>query len=192
MQHILDSLNDVGRVAVVLDTGAVSRGSGSRSSNRERDIRKAFVEADLIEGVVLLPDNLFYNTTAPGIILLLNRDKPAARRGQIILVNASAHFVKQKPKNVLTDDGIAAVAAAYRAWDTRPKLSRVVTLDEIRAADFNLSPSQFVEIADRAQHRPLPAILADLAAARAERERADAALAEVLTRLGLTTAPPNL
>ena len=184
-QHILASLNDTGRAVVVLDTGAVSRGSGSKSSNKERDIRRALVEADVIEGVVLLPENLFYNTSAPGIILLLSRAKPASRRGQFLLINASTYFVKEKPKNALTDAGIAAVAEAYRAWETREKLSRVVTLEEMRAADYNLSPSQFVEVADRVEHRPLPEILADLAAARAEREQADTALAEALARLGL-------
>ncbi|MFX8262749.1 N-6 DNA methylase, partial [Acinetobacter baumannii] len=68
LQHMLASLSETGRMAVVLDTGAVSRGSGNQGSNRERDIRKAFVEHDLIEAVILLPENLFYNTTAPGII----------------------------------------------------------------------------------------------------------------------------
>ena len=72
VQHMLASLNANGRAAIVLDTGAVSRGSGNKHTNRERDIRKGFVENDLIEGVILLPENLFYNTTAPGIILLLN------------------------------------------------------------------------------------------------------------------------
>ena len=101
------------------------------------------------------------------------------------LVNASAYFRKEKPKNVLTDEGIDAVADVYRKWETRAKLSRVITLAEARAADYNLSPSQFVEINDRATHRPLAAILADLHTARLERERADAALAEVLHKLGL-------
>lgn len=90
VQHILASLNENGRAAIVLDTGAVSRGSGSKSSNKERDIRKAFIEYDLIEAVILLPENLFYNTSAPGIILLLNRNKPKEREKQIILINASA------------------------------------------------------------------------------------------------------
>ncbi len=184
-QLILASLKTDGRAAVVLDTGAVSRGSGSKSSNKEREIRKAFIEQDMVEGVVLLPENLFYNTTAPGIVLLLNRQKPAARAGQILLVNASAFFVKEKPKNALTDAGIAAVADVYRTWETREKLSRVITLDEARAADYNLSPSQFVAVADQAVHRSLPAILADLATARAAREQADDALTAVLGRLGL-------
>ena len=75
VQHILASLKENGRAAIVLDTGAVSRGSGSQNTDRERDIRKKFVEEDLIEGVILLPENLFYNTSAPGIILLLNHSQ---------------------------------------------------------------------------------------------------------------------
>jgi len=187
VQHILACLNATGRAAIVLDTGAVSRGSGSKSSNKEKTIRAALVEQDVIEGVVLLPENLFYNTTAPGVILLLNRGKIAARIGQILLVNASAYFVKRKPKNELTEEGIAAVADAYRAWATREKLSKVITLAEARTADYNLSPSQFVTVTDRTQHRPLDAILADIAMAREERERADADLARVLERLGVGT-----
>ncbi len=184
-QHICASLNDNGRASIVLDTGAVSRGSGSRTSNKEKVIRKEFIERDWIEGVVLLPENLFYNTTAPGIILLLNRHKPDNRKGQFLLVNASAYFVKEKPKNALTGEGIRAVAEVYERWETREKLSRVVTLEDVRAADYNLSPSQFVEVNDRAQHRPLNEILADLKAARAEREGADIELNAVLEKLGL-------
>jgi type I restriction enzyme M protein len=75
VQHMFASLSDGGRLAVVLDTGAVSRGSGSAGSNRERVIRKAFVDADLVEAVVLLPENLFYNTSAPGIIMFISRVK---------------------------------------------------------------------------------------------------------------------
>ncbi len=119
------------------------------------------------------------------MIQLLNRAKPTARKRQFILINTSQYFRKEKPKNVLTDAGIAAAAGAYHAWETRPKLSKVVTLEEVRKADYNLSPSQFVEVSDRATHRDLADILADLRVARDERERADAALAEVLAQLGL-------
>jgi type I restriction enzyme M protein len=75
IQHMAASLNEGGKMTVVLDTGAVSRGSGNQGSNKERDVRKVFVEADLIEAVFLLPENLFYNTTAPGIILVVNKAK---------------------------------------------------------------------------------------------------------------------
>ncbi len=120
-----------------------------------------------------------------GIILLLRKGKPEERKGQMLLVNASNYFVKEKPKNALTEEGIQAVAEVYQKWETREKLSRVITLEEAREADFNLSPSQFVEINEREKHRPIPEILADLARARAERERADTELAKVLAKLGL-------
>ena len=90
------SLTDAGRMAVVLDTGAVSRGSGNQGSNKERDIRKAFVEADLVEAVVLLPENLFYNTTAPGIILVLNTRK--RHPGEILLINGSKLCSRDGPR----------------------------------------------------------------------------------------------
>ena len=173
MQHIAVSLNETGRAAVVLDTGAVSRGSGSRTSNKEKEIRRSFVTADLIEAVVLLPENLFYNTTAPGIILLLNANKPPERREQILLVNAAAYFVKLKPKNSLTDEGIDAVTDVFKNWETREKLSKIVTLAEAKTADYNLSPSQFVEVGEKISHRSLSAILEDLAVARVQRECVD-------------------
>ena len=185
VQHILASLKATGRAAIVLDTGAVSRGSGSKQSNRERDIRKGFVENDLIEAVILLPENLFYNTSAPGIILLLNRNKPAERKAQILLINLSQYFVSEKPKNVLTDEGINAATEVYQAWKSREKLSAVITLEDAQKTDYNLSPSQFVDVGDKVEHRPISEILADLTEARITREKADNALEDILTRLGL-------
>ena len=185
VQHILASLKDNGRAAIVLDTGAVSRGSGSKNTDRERDIRKKFVEEDLIEGVILLPENLFYNTSAPGIILLLNHSKPEERREQILLINLSQHFEKGKPKNILTDDAIEAATEVYQTWESREKLSNIITLEDAQKTDYNLSPSQFVDVGDKVEHRPVNEILADLTEARIAREKADKALEGVLTRLGL-------
>ena len=78
LQHTMACLNERGRAAVVLDTGAVTRGSGSKNEDKERNIRKWFVDNDLIDGVILLPDNLFYNTSAAGVILMLSRRAQAS------------------------------------------------------------------------------------------------------------------
>src|SRR6202795_2859371 len=83
VQHITASLNDKGRAAVVLDTGAASRGSGNANSNKERDVRRWFVEQDFIEGIIYLPENLFYNTSAPGIILFLDKAKSKDRKDRL-------------------------------------------------------------------------------------------------------------
>ena len=185
VQHILASLKENGRAAIVLDTGAVSRGSGSQQSNRERDIRKKFVEEDLIEGVILLPENLFYNTSAPGIVLLLNHNKPEERKEQILLINLSQHFEKGKPKNILTDEAIDAATEVYQTWESREKLSNVITLEDAQKTDYNLSPSQFVDVGEKVEHRPMNEILADLTEAHIAREKADKMLDDVLAQLGL-------
>ena len=187
VQHILASLKENGRAGIVLDTGAVSRGSGSKQSSRERDIRKEFVEEDLIEGVILLPENLFYNTSAPGIILLLNHNKPEERKEQILLINLSQHFEKGKPKNILTDDAIEAATEVYQVWESCEKLSTVITLEDAQKTDYNLSPSQFVDVGDKVEHRPVNEILVDLTEARIAREKADKVLEDVLTQLKLNT-----
>ena len=192
VQHILASLKETGCAAIVLDTGAVSRGSGSKQTSRERDIRKGFVESDLIEGVILLPENLFYNTSAPGIILLLNRNKLEKRKAQILLINLSQYFVSEKPKNVLTDEGIDAATEVYQAWESREKLSAIITLEDAQKTDYNLSPSQFVDVGDKIEHRPISEILADLTEARITREKADKTLENVLTQLGLNRTESNI
>lgn len=186
VQHMLYSLDDTGRMAVVLDTGAVSRGSGAKGTNRERDIRKAFVDADLIEAVVLLPENLFYNTSAPGIVMVVNKAK--RHPGEILLINASKQFEKGRPKNHLTDDHIAAIADAYEAWEDREALAAVITTAEAARNDYNLSPSRYVQVDDTEEVMPLEDAVVLLKEAEEERETADEELADTLRRLGISYA----
>ena len=92
VQHMHASLNATGRAAVVLDTGAASRGSGNVGTSKERTVRQWFVDHDLIESVLYLPENLFYNTSAPGIVIFLSKAKPKERQGKVFLVNAGRIF----------------------------------------------------------------------------------------------------
>lgn len=154
VQIVLASLNDKGRAAIVLDTGAASRGSGNANTNKEKDVRRYFVEQDLIEGVVYLPENLFYNTTAPGILLFLNRAKSKDRRGRLFLINASKEFAKGDPKNYITDDGISKIAGTFREWREEERLSRVVSIEEIAKNDFNISPSRYIHTDESEEYRP--------------------------------------
>jgi type I restriction enzyme M protein len=187
IQHMFASLNDDGKMAVVLDTGAVSRGSGNEGSNRERDIRKAFVERDLMEAVFLLPENLFYNTTAPGIIIVIRRSNPRGRphAGQILLVNASKEFAKGRPKNYLTKEGVARLADVYLNWREVEGLSKIITTDEAIRNDYNLSPSRYVATNNKEEIVPLEEALVLLAEAEEERAAVDRELDDVLRELGL-------
>jgi type I restriction enzyme M protein len=182
VQHMVACLNARGRMAVVLDTGAVSRGSGNSGSNKERDIRKQFVEADLIEAVLLLPENLFYNTTAPAVILVINRKK--RNPSEILLINASKLFSKGRPKNYLEDPHIDQIAQVYEDWKAVEGLSAIVTKDEAVRADYNLSPSRYVTTGIEAEVLPLDEAVVLLQEAEEDRAEADRQLDDVLASLG--------
>ena len=188
IQHMYASLNEGGKMAVVLDTGAVSRGSGNQGSNRERDIRRAFIEGDLvapgdlIEAVILLPENLFYNTTAPGIILVINKAKP--HPGEILLINASKLCAKGRPKNYLTDEHIRRIYEIYRDWRAEDGVSAIITTAEAARNDYNLSPSRYVASDDVEPPLPLEEALVLLAQAEEARAETDAELDAVLQALG--------
>jgi type I restriction enzyme M protein len=183
VQHILASLKPEGRAAVVLDTGAASRGSGNANSNKEKDVRKWFVEQDLIEGVIYLPENLFYNTTAPGIILFLNKAKPKKKQGKLFLLNASREFAKGDPKNYIPDDAIARIAETFTAWKEVEKYSRIVTREEIAKNDFNISPSRYIHTGAGEEYRPIVEIVDELGELEAEAMETDRALKTVLARI---------
>jgi len=183
IQHMFSSLRDGGKMAVVLDTGAVSRGSGNVGKNRERDIRKQFVENDLVEAVIQLPDNLFYNTTAPAIILVINRNKREA--GQLLLINASKLFEKGQPKNYLPDSSIEQISDLYLEWREEENVSVVVAKEEAATNDYNLSPSRYVFQDGEDDTLPLEDAVILLQEAEEERRQADERLKGVLEKLGL-------
>ena len=185
VQHMAASLNETGRAAIVLDTGAASRGSGNAGKSKEKEVRKWFVEHDLIEGVVYLPENLFYNTTAPGILLFLNRAKPEEQKDKLFLVNASQVFAKGDPKNYLSAEGIERIARTYLEWTEEEKFSRIVEKAEIIKNDYNISPSRYIHTAEAEEYRPLGEIVTELDALEEEAAETNAKLRAVLKELGV-------
>lgn len=184
LQHTMACLGDRGRAAVVLDTGAVTRGSGSKNEDKERNIRNWFVEHDLIDGVILLPDNLFYNTTAAGVIVVLSKRKPAARKDKIVLLNASRRVQKGRPKNFISEDDIRPLAAAYLKGEPVDGEIAVITREQAAEADYNLSPSRWVGNVDQQDQRPIAEIIADLFKLDDAAREIDTKLAKMLAPLG--------
>ncbi|MBI4559844.1 MAG: N-6 DNA methylase [Candidatus Hydrogenedentes bacterium] len=183
LQHTLAVMNEHGRAAVVLDTGAVTRGSGSKNEDKERNIRKWFVEHDVIDGVILLPENLFYNTPAAGIIVVLSKRKPAARRGKIVLLNASRCFKKGRPKNYLPEEEIRPLAAKYLKGGPVEGQLAVITTEQAQEADYNLSPSRWVGATGDVKHRPVREIVDELIRLDSEAKKIDESLAKLLALL---------
>jgi len=142
IQHMLASATEKdGRVGVVIDNGCLFRGG------KERAIRTAALNSDRIEAVILLPEKLFYNTGAPGAILILNKNKPTDRKGKILFINASREY-QQHPEvrklNQLADSHIDKIAKSYREFKETEGFSRIVGFDEMKANDFNLNVTLYV------------------------------------------------
>ncbi|MEA1993395.1 MAG: class I SAM-dependent DNA methyltransferase, partial [Euryarchaeota archaeon] len=106
IQHMLASTNKKGKIGVVLDNGVLFR------SRSEGKIRKKVIEEDLIEAVIALPSNLFYNTSSPGCILILNKDKPTERKDRIIFVYAEEDYREGSAQNFLEDEHIKKIMDA--------------------------------------------------------------------------------
>ncbi len=183
LQHTLACLNERGRAAVVLDTGAVTRGSGARHEDRERNIRRWFVERDLIDGVILLPGNLFYNTSAAGIIVLLSKRKPEARKDKIVLVNASRRVGKGRPKNYIPEEDIRPIAAAFLHGEPVDGEVAVITREQVKKADYNLSPSRWVGQAGSDHDADIHDIIGRFEAVVAEEAVVSAKLEAVIQQL---------
>jgi type I restriction enzyme M protein len=137
-----------------------------------------------VEAVILLPENLFYNTTAPGIILVINKFKPIERRAQIMLINASKLFKKGRPKNYLPDESIKQISDLYLNWEAEEGISTIITKDEAAKNDYNLSPSRYVAQNGEDDTLPLEDAVVQLKEAEEERLEADSKLQEILRALG--------
>ena len=131
------------------------------------------------------PENLFYNTSAPGIVLFLNKAKPKARQGKAFLVNASRIFEKGDPKNFIPPAGINRIAEILIEWQEEEKLSRIVEHAELKKNDYNISPSRYIHTGDAETYRPLSEIVAELDMIEAEARETDKALREILEKIGV-------
>lgn len=183
-QHVLASLKENGRAAIVLDTNAVSRGSGSASNNKEKEIRKWFVEQDLVEGVLHLPENIFYGNAAPGIILFLNKSKSKSRKDKVFLVNASLEFEKGDPKNFIPENSQNKIVDAFIKWKEIDKFSKIKSTGEIIKNDYNISPSRYIHTADVEEYRPISDIVEELHMLENDSEILDNTVRDLLKKVG--------
>ena len=129
------------KVGIILDNGALFRGG------KEKKIREGIVKKDLIEAVVLLPEKLFYNTGAPGVVMVFNRNKPEERRGKIIFINASQEYKAHESVrrlNQLGNEHIEKIVGAYREFKDIEGFARVVSIEEIKKRDYNLNVTLYV------------------------------------------------
>jgi type I restriction enzyme M protein len=178
VQHMVATLNAQGKMGVVMPHGVLFRGAS------EGEIRKGLLQEDLIEAVVGLPTNLFYGTGIPAAILVINRDKPKARKGKVLFVEASREFREGSAQNFLRELDVKKIAAAAHAFKDVDKYARVVDLAEVEKNDWNLNISRYVETAEADQKVDVAAAISKLREAERTRDEATAVLDAFLRELG--------
>ena len=136
--HIVRSLKNSGKGAVILPHGVLFRGGA------EGEIRTNIVKRGYIKGLIGLPANLFYGTGIPACIVVLDKDDAARRRG-IFMIDASKGFVKDGNKNRLREQDIRKIMDVFEAEAALPTYSRFVSNEEIQRNDYNLNIPRYVD-----------------------------------------------
>jgi len=149
LQHILKSLKpNSGRCAVLFPHGVLFR-------DEENDMRKKLVESDLVECVIGIGKNLFFNSPMEACILICRTNKPLNRRGKVLFINAKKEVTRKNAQSYLEDEHIRKIASAYEDFSSVEGFSAVVPLNDIIVHDHKLSIPLYV----RGSEEPEPELL---------------------------------
>ena len=149
LQHMIYHLSPNGKMALLL-----ANGSMSSQTNNEGEIRKAIINADLVECMVALPGQLFTNTQIPACIWFLNRNKK--RKGEVLFIDArQIGYMKDRVLRDFTADDIAKIADTLHTWqqsdgyEDQAAFCKSATLEDIADNDFVLTPGRYVGTAEQ-------------------------------------------
>jgi len=134
--HMIASLNEHGRMGVVLPHGVLFRGAS------EGKIRKQLIDENLLDAVIGLPSNLFFGTSIPACILVFKKQKD---NSDVLFIDASREFNKDKNQNSLDDEHIAKILDTYKHKKELDKYSHKATPQEIQENDYNLNIPRYVD-----------------------------------------------
>ncbi|GAA6989270.1 type I restriction-modification system subunit M [Helicobacter pylori] len=135
--HIIKSLKDTGKGAVILPHGVLFRG------NAESAIRKNLLTKGYIKGMIGLAPNLFYGTSIPACVIVLDKENARARKG-VFVIDASKDFKKDGNKNRLREQDVQKMIDTFNALKEIPYYSKMVSLEEISANDYNLNIPRYI------------------------------------------------
>jgi type I restriction enzyme M protein len=140
VQHMISSMKaDTGRMAVVLPHGALFR------KGAEGKIREALIEQDKLDAVIGLGPNIFYGTTLAACLLVFRAQKPTAKKGKVLFINAADQVRVGRAQNFLEPEHVDTIYGWYAAGDKVSHSARLVDVDEIRAKDFSLNIPLYIE-----------------------------------------------
>ena len=178
--HMLGVTNATGMVGVVMPHGVLFRGG------TEGKIRRGIVADDLFEAVIGLAPNLFFGASIPVAICVLNKAKPAERRGKVLFVDAAqeGYYRPGKAQNFLDQGHIDRIVSAYQAFEDVERFAHVADLEEIASNDFNLNISRYVDTTEPVDVMSVEEALIQLREAERRRDEAVARMDELLAGMG--------
>jgi type I restriction enzyme M protein len=139
VQHMLASCDKKGKVVVVMPHGVLFRGG------KEKDIREGMLKADVIEGVISLPPQLFYGTGIPACIIVLNKNKPDELKNKVFFINADKDFAEGKKQNTLRPEDIEKIDFVFTTKTIEDKYSKLVDLETIAGNEYTLNIRRYVD-----------------------------------------------
>ena len=139
VQHMIASLNAEGMMGVVMPHGVLFRGAS------EKEIRKGILNDDLLEAVIGLPAALFYGTGIPACLLIINKNKPAERKGKVLFINGELEFEEGKNQNKLRQQDIDKIVSTFNDYTEIKRYSKIVTLEDIAQNDYNLNIRRYAD-----------------------------------------------
>lgn len=167
IQHMVCSMTPgKGRMAVVMPQGVLFRG------NEEGKIREKLVQSDLIEAVVTLGEKLFYGAGLSPSFLILRRMKPAEHSARVLMIDGTKIFTARRAQNELTSNDVNRLYDLYKDYQDVEDFAKVVTLADISAKGYDLSPNKYVQY-HKEEIRPYEDVLADFKIAYAEVKRCE-------------------
>ena len=180
--HMLGVTNATGMVGVVMPHGVLFRGAA------EGKIRRGIVDADLFEAIIGLAPNLFFGASIPVSICVLNKAKPAERRGKVLFVDAAqeGYYRPGKAQNFLDQGHIDHIVSAFQTYEDVERFAHVADLEEIAGNDYNLNISRYVDTTEPVDVMSVEDALAQLREAERRRDEAVARMDELLAGMGYT------
>lgn len=172
--HGFYHLKHTGIMAIVLPHGVLFRG------NAEQKIRKHLLEEGAIDTIIGLPTNIFYNTSIPTTVIILKKNRTTK---DVFFIDASKEFDKGKNQNVMTDEHIAKILAAYQDRQDIDKFAHLANFDEIVENDYNLNIPRYVDTFEEEPVIPLPDLADQLADTDKQIAETTAKLESMLTQL---------
>ena len=159
IQHMIKSMGPGNsRMAVVMPQGILFRG------NEEGNIRKKLVESDKVEAVVTLGDKLFYGTGLSPCFLIIRNLKPAEHSARILMIDATKILTQKRAQNILSQEDVDRIFQLYTDYKDVEDYAKVVTLDDVKAKEYNLSPNRYVDY-HKEEVKPYAEVLAEFKAA---------------------------